>query len=109
MDKVYPDGARGTRGASARRDDDHGGGLGLCGIPETLIEAVRELGVKDLTVISNNAGIDGVGLGVLLDTRQIKKMISSYSYCVMNGYDDLACGCGLRSTDIARDSGPGPR
>jgi 3-oxoacid CoA-transferase subunit A len=54
------------------------GGFGLCGIPEFLIDAVRVSGVKDLTVISNNAGIDGVGLGVLLDTRQIKKMISSY-------------------------------
>src|SRR3954470_697416 len=54
------------------------GGFGLCGIPETLIEAVRDSGVKDLTVISNNAGIDGVGLGVLLETRQVKKMISSY-------------------------------
>src|SRR2546425_1545437 len=54
------------------------GGFGLCGIPETLIHAIRESGVKNLTVISNNAGIDGVGLGLLLDTRQIKKMISSY-------------------------------
>ena len=54
------------------------GGFGLCGIPETLIEAIRDFGVKDLTVISNNAGIDGVGLGVLLETRQIRKMISSY-------------------------------
>lgn len=54
------------------------GGFGLCGIPETLIGAVRESGAKDLTVISNNAGIDGVGLGVLLETRQIRKMISSY-------------------------------
>ena len=54
------------------------GGFGLCGIPETLIAAVRDSGVKDLTVISNNAGIDGVGLGVLLETRQVKKMISSY-------------------------------
>ena len=54
------------------------GGFGLCGIPEALIEAVRKSGAKDLTVISNNAGIDGVGLGVLLETRQIKKMISSY-------------------------------
>ena len=54
------------------------GGFGLCGISETLIEAVRDSGVKDLTVISNNAGIDGVGLGVLLDTRQIRKMISPY-------------------------------
>src|SRR5689334_19351582 len=54
------------------------GGFGLCGIPESLIEAVRDSGVKNLTVISNNAGIDNVGLGVLLQTRQIKKMISSY-------------------------------
>jgi 3-oxoacid CoA-transferase subunit A len=54
------------------------GGFGLCGIPDVLIEAIRESGVKDLTVISNNAGIDGVGLGVLLDSRQIRKMVSSY-------------------------------
>jgi len=54
------------------------GGFGLCGVPEALIEAVRKSGAKDLTVISNNAGIDGVGLGALLETRQIKKMISSY-------------------------------
>lgn len=54
------------------------GGFGLCGIPSTLIEAVRESGVKDLTIISNNAGIDDVGLGVLLKTRQVRKMISSY-------------------------------
>ena len=54
------------------------GGFGLCGIPESLIAAVRDSDVKDLTVISNNAGIDNVGLGVLLETRQIKKMISSY-------------------------------
>lgn len=54
------------------------GGFGLCGIPTSLIEAVRLSGVKDLTVISNNAGVDGYGLGVLLETRQIRKMISSY-------------------------------
>ena len=54
------------------------GGFGLCGIPEVLIDAVRESGVKDLTVVSNNAGVDGVGLGLLLETRQIRKMISSY-------------------------------
>ena len=54
------------------------GGFGLCGIPSSLIEAVRLSGVKDLTVISNNAGVDGYGLGVLLETRQIRKMISSY-------------------------------
>jgi 3-oxoacid CoA-transferase subunit A len=54
------------------------GGFGLCGIPETLILAIRDSGVKNLTVVSNNAGVDGVGLGVLLETRQIRKMISSY-------------------------------
>ncbi len=54
------------------------GGFGLCGIPSVLIEAIRETGVKDLTVISNNAGIDDAGLGLLLATRQIRKMISSY-------------------------------
>src|SRR5579863_9865389 len=54
------------------------GGFGLCGIPSLLIQAIRESGVKHLTVISNNAGIDGAGLGLLLETRQIAKMISSY-------------------------------
>jgi 3-oxoacid CoA-transferase subunit A len=54
------------------------GGFGLCGIPEALIYAIRDSGVKDLTVISNNAGVDGIGLGVLLETRQIRKMVSSY-------------------------------
>src|SRR5580692_4631715 len=54
------------------------GGFGLCGIPEALIGALRDLGVRDLTVASNNAGIDGAGLGLLLETRQIRKMISSY-------------------------------
>jgi 3-oxoacid CoA-transferase subunit A len=54
------------------------GGFGLCGIPERLIDAIRDSGVKDLTVVSNNAGIDNEGLGKLLRTRQIRKMISSY-------------------------------
>jgi 3-oxoacid CoA-transferase subunit A len=54
------------------------GGFGLCGVPDALIEAIRKAGVKNLTVVSNNAGIDGAGLGILLETRQIKKMISSY-------------------------------
>ena len=54
------------------------GGFGLCGIPESLILAIREAGVTGLTVISNNAGVDGVGLGILLETRQIRKMVSSY-------------------------------
>ncbi len=54
------------------------GGFGLCGIPETLIEALRKSGGRDLTVVSNNAGVDGIGLGSLLETGQIRKMISSY-------------------------------
>ncbi|HRD26741.1 MAG TPA: CoA transferase subunit A [Caulobacter sp.] len=54
------------------------GGFGLCGIPENLIAAIRESGVKDLTVVSNNCGVDGFGLGILLENRQIRKMISSY-------------------------------
>src|ERR1700730_16858682 len=54
------------------------GGFGLSGVPETLIEAVRKSGATDLTFVSNNAGVDGIGLGVLLETGQIKKMISSY-------------------------------
>jgi len=54
------------------------GGFGLCGIPENCITAIREMGVKDLTVVSNNCGVDDFGLGILLQTRQIKKMVSSY-------------------------------
>src|SRR5438270_13458299 len=78
MRKVHPDAKAALAGLL--RDDMTimAGGFGLCGIPDLLIEAVRESGVKGLTVISNNAGIDGVGLGRLLDTRQTKRMISSY-------------------------------
>jgi 3-oxoacid CoA-transferase subunit A len=54
------------------------GGFGLCGIPEALIQAIREAGIKDLTVVSNNAGVDGAGLGILLESKQIKKMVASY-------------------------------
>ncbi|MCB1381928.1 MAG: CoA transferase subunit A [Notoacmeibacter sp.] len=54
------------------------GGFGLCGIPELLIQAIRDAGTKDITIASNNAGVDGFGLGVLLETRQVKKMMSSY-------------------------------
>ena len=54
------------------------GGFGLCGIPERLIDAVRRKGTKDLTIVSNNAGVDGAGIGLLLQNRQVKKMISSY-------------------------------
>jgi 3-oxoacid CoA-transferase subunit A len=78
MDKVYAD----ARSALADVLQDGMtvmcGGFGLCGIPEALIDAMRETGVRDLTVVSNNAGVDGVGLGILLETRQIRKMISSY-------------------------------
>ena len=78
MNKVYPDAQAAL--ADLLRDGMlvMAGGFGLCGIPEALILAIRDSGVKNLTVVSNNAGIDGVGLGLLLDTRQIKKMISSY-------------------------------
>src|SRR4051794_23723006 len=78
MRKVYPDGRAALSGLLRDGMTIMAGGFGLCGIPESLIEAVRDSGVKDLTVISNNAGIDNVGLGVLLETRQIRKMISSY-------------------------------
>ncbi len=78
MNKVYAD-ARSAL-ASLLKDDMTimVGGFGLCGIPETLIYAIRESGVKNLTVVSNNCGVDGKGLGILLDTRQIRKMIASY-------------------------------
>src|SRR5262249_41364285 len=78
MKKVYPDSRAALAGLLKDGMMVMAGGFGLCGIPESLIKAIRESGVKNLTVVSNNAGIDGVGLGLLLDTRQIKKMISSY-------------------------------
>jgi 3-oxoacid CoA-transferase subunit A len=78
MRKVYPDAKTALAGLLRDGMLIHSGGFGLCGIPAALIEAIRESGVKDLTVVSNNAGIDGAGLGILLDTRQIRKMISSY-------------------------------
>ncbi len=78
MRKVFPDAREALAGLLRDGMTIMSGGFGLCGIPAVLIDAVRESGVKDLTVVSNNAGIDGVGLGVLLDTRQIRKMISSY-------------------------------
>jgi 3-oxoacid CoA-transferase subunit A len=78
MKKVYPDATAALAGLLRDGMMIMAGGFGLCGIPETLIQAIRASGVKNLTVVSNNAGIDGVGLGLLLDTRQIKKMISSY-------------------------------
>ena len=78
MRKVYADAAAALAGVLRDGMMIMAGGFGLCGIPETLILAIRDSGVKNLTVVSNNAGIDGVGLGVLLETRQIRKMISSY-------------------------------
>jgi 3-oxoacid CoA-transferase subunit A len=78
MNKVYADATSALAGLLKDGMTIMAGGFGLCGIPETLIFAIRESGVKNLTVISNNCGTDGKGLGLLLDTRQIKKMISSY-------------------------------
>jgi 3-oxoacid CoA-transferase subunit A len=78
MNKIYPDAAAALDGLLDDGMTIMSGGFGLCGIPEKLIAAIRDAGVKDLTVISNNAGIDGAGLGLLLESRQIRKMISSY-------------------------------
>jgi 3-oxoacid CoA-transferase subunit A len=78
MDKVYPDAAAALAGVLKNGMTIMSGGFGLCGVPEALIGAIRASGVNGLTVISNNAGIDGAGLGVLLETRQIRKMVSSY-------------------------------
>jgi len=76
--KVFPDAASALKGVVRDGITIMSGGFGLCGIPENLILALRDSGVKGLTVVSNNAGVDGFGLGILLKTRQIKKMISSY-------------------------------
>jgi 3-oxoacid CoA-transferase subunit A len=78
MKKVHASATEALAGALRDGMTIMAGGFGLCGIPNALIAAVKESGAKDLTVISNNAGIDGVGLGMLLETRQIRKMISSY-------------------------------
>ena len=78
MRKVHPDAGAALSGLLSDGMTIMAGGFGLCGIPDVLIEAVRESGARDLTIISNNAGIDGVGLGILLETRQIRKMVSSY-------------------------------
>ena len=78
MNKVYPSAAAALEGIVKDGQLLAVGGFGLCGIPEALIDALKDTGVKDLTVVSNNAGVDGFGLGKLLETRQIKKMISSY-------------------------------
>jgi 3-oxoacid CoA-transferase subunit A len=78
MNKVFPNAEAALEGLLFDGMTVMAGGFGLCGIPETLIFALRGSGVKDLTVISNNAGVDDFGLGLLLQTRQIKKMVSSY-------------------------------
>lgn len=78
MKKIYPDAAAALDGLLFDDMTICSGGFGLCGIPERLIDAIQASAVKDLTVVSNNAGIDNEGLGKLLRTRQIKKMISSY-------------------------------
>jgi 3-oxoacid CoA-transferase subunit A len=78
VNKIYADATSSLAGLLRDGMTIMSGGFGLCGIPSALIEAIKESGVRDLTVISNNAGIDGVGLGLLLETRQIRKMISSY-------------------------------
>jgi 3-oxoacid CoA-transferase subunit A len=78
MKKVFPDAMAALAGIVKDGMTLMSGGFGLCGVPESLIEAVRETGAKGLTVISNNAGVDGIALGILLETKQIKKMISSY-------------------------------
>jgi 3-oxoacid CoA-transferase subunit A len=78
MNKVFPDAGAALADIVKDGQTIAVGGFGLCGIPEVLIAALRDSGVKNLTAISNNAGVDGFGLGMLLNTRQIKKMISSY-------------------------------
>ncbi|WP_340150910.1 CoA transferase subunit A [uncultured Sneathiella sp.] len=76
--KIYADAKTALEGILKDDMTLMSGGFGLCGIPETLIEAVKDSGVKGLTVISNNAGVDGIGLGVLLESKQISTMVSSY-------------------------------
>ena len=78
MNKIFPSAAEALRGIVKDNQLLAVGGFGLCGIPEALIDALLASGVKGLTVISNNAGVDGVGLGKLLESRQIKKMVASY-------------------------------
>ncbi len=78
MQKIHPDAKTALDGLLFDGMTIAAGGFGLCGIPERLIDAIVESGVRDLTIASNNAGIDNVGLGKLLRTRQVKKMISSY-------------------------------
>ena len=78
VNKIYPDAKEALAGLLHDGMMIMSGGFGLCGIPSALIEAIRDSGAKDLTIVSNNAGIDDAGLGLLLQTRQVRKMISSY-------------------------------
>jgi 3-oxoacid CoA-transferase subunit A len=78
MNKTYPSAVDALRDILRDGQKLAVGGFGLCGIPETLIQAVKDLGAQNLTAISNNAGVDGFGLGLLLNSRQVKKMIASY-------------------------------
>ena len=78
MNKIFPSASAALAGVVRDGQLLAVGGFGLCGIPEALIEALRDSRVQNLTVISNNAGVDGFGLGMLLETHQIKRMISSY-------------------------------
>lgn len=78
MSKVFSSAATALQGVVADQQIVAVGGFGLCGIPEVLIQALKDTGVTELTCVSNNAGIDGIGLGVLLETKQVKKMIASY-------------------------------
>ena len=76
--KLYPDAKAALAGVLRDGMTILSGGFGLCGVPIVLIEAIRDSGGRDLTIVSNNAGTDGKGLGILLDTRQVRKMVSSY-------------------------------
>src|ERR1700709_2578044 len=78
VNKIFPDAKTALEGLLRDGMTIMSGGFGLCGIPSALIEAIRHSGVKNLTIISNNAGVDDAGLGLLLQTRQVRKMISSY-------------------------------
>src|SRR3954471_7946280 len=78
MSKVYPDAKAALSGLLHDNMTIAAGGFGLCGIPENLIAALRDSGTKGLTIVGNNAGVDGFGMGVLLGTRQVKKVMASY-------------------------------
>ena len=78
MNKLHPDAASALEGLLRDGMTIMAGGFGLCGIPEHMIAVIRDSGVKELTVISNNCGVDDFGLGLLLENRQISKMVSSY-------------------------------